>query len=90
MAHRLGAWLTFITLTWVALLAIRAGDIYRASGIMVLVLLLSEILIGVSAVLTGIPIALATAHNALAAPLLLSMLSLRHKTRTTAARSHWT
>lgn len=89
MAHRLGAWLTFITLTGIALLAIRAGDIYRASGIIVLVLLLSEILIGVSAVLTGIPIALATAHNALAALLLLSMLSLRHKTRTTAPRSHW-
>lgn len=89
MAHRLGAWLTFITLTGIALLAIRAGDIYRASGIIVLVLLLSEILIGVSAVLTGIPIALATAHNALAALLLLSMLSLHHKTRTTAPRSHW-
>ena len=83
MAHRLGAWLTFITLSWIALRAIRAGGSYRNNGIIVLALLFSEILIGMSAVLTGIPIALATAHNALAALLLLSMLSLRHKTRTT-------
>ncbi len=88
-AHRLGAWITFVILGWTAALAIRAGGIYRDSGITVLLLLLAEILIGVSAVLTSIPIALATAHNALAAMLLLSMLTLHHKTRTAALGNAW-
>ena len=88
-AHRLGAWMTFLILGWTAALAIRAGGIYRDSGITVLLLLLAEILIGVSAVFTGIPIALATAHNALAALLLLSLLTLHHKTRTAALGNAW-
>ncbi len=82
-AHRLGAWISLAILGWTALLAIRAGGGYRVSGITVLLLLLAEILIGISAVFSGIPIALATAHNALAALLLLSLISLHHKTRTT-------
>jgi cytochrome c oxidase assembly protein subunit 15 len=88
-AHRLGAWMTFIILGWTAALAIRAGGIYRDSGITILLLLLTEILIGVSAVFSGIPIALATAHNALAALLLLSLLTLHHKTRTAALGNAW-
>lgn len=89
MAHRIGALLTLITLGWIALQAIRAGGIYRESGFTVLVLLLAEISIGVSAVLTSLPIALATAHNALAALLLLSLLSLRHKTNTATLGDSW-
>ena len=89
IAHRLGACLTAVTLAWIAALAIRAGGIYRDSGIGVLLLLLAEILIGVSAVFTGIPIVLATAHNALAALLLLSLLTLHHKTRTAALGNAW-
>jgi heme a synthase len=88
-AHRLGAWITLLILGWTATLAIRTGGIYRDSGITVLLLLLAEILIGVSAVFTGIPIALATAHNALAALLLLTLLTLQHKTRTASLGNSW-
>ena len=89
MAHRLGAWLTFITLGWIALQAIRAGGIYRDSGFALLVLLLAEISIGVAAVLSSLPIALATTHNALAALLLLNLITLHHKTRTASLGNAW-
>jgi cytochrome c oxidase assembly protein subunit 15 len=77
-AHRLGAIVTAIGLTTVALLTMRRARSrgLRAAGIAVLAVLGVQILLGVSTVVRGYPLALATAHNAGAAALLLSVVTL--------------
>ena len=75
--HRLGALLTFVAALVAGLLAIRnSSQGCRLVGGAVLVLVALEFAVGVSAVLSGLPIALAVAHNWLAALLLLALLKL--------------
>lgn len=76
--HRLGAVVTLITLTTVALLTLRLARSprLRGAGIAVLAALGVQILLGVGTVMHGYPLALATAHNAGAAALLLSVVTL--------------
>jgi len=76
--HRLGAIVTAIVLTTMALLAMRHGGSrrLRLAGVAVLAALAMQILIGITTVMNGFPLALATAHNAGAAVLLLSVVML--------------
>lgn len=76
--HRLGALATTLTLATLALLVIRrAGSRrLRISAIVLLCALGVQVLLGISTVLRGFPLALATAHNAGAAALLLSVVTL--------------
>jgi len=75
--HRLGALLTFIAALFAGLLAIKqSSGKYRLVGSTVLALLALEMTVGVSAILSGLPIVLAVAHNWLAALLLLALLKL--------------
>ncbi len=78
LTHRLGAIVTAIGLATVALLTMRRARSreLRIAGIVVLAALGVQILLGVSTVLHGYPLALATAHNAGAAALLLSVVTL--------------
>lgn len=76
IAHRLGAVITFIYLSWLALkLYTKAisGYIKRISVILMLVLS-AQVLLGVSNVVFSLPIAVAVLHNAVAACLLLVMV----------------
>jgi cytochrome c oxidase assembly protein subunit 15 len=75
-AHRLGALLAFAMVLIAAITALRADQRYRLSGIIILVLLMIEFTVGVTAVLSSLPIALAVAHNWLAGLLLLALLKL--------------
>jgi len=75
-AHRLGALLTFALVLIAGLTALRANQRYRLVGIVILVLLTIEFTVGVTAVLTSLPIGLAVAHNWLAGLLLLALLKL--------------
>jgi cytochrome c oxidase assembly protein subunit 15 len=77
-SHRLGAIVTVILLTTLALLAIRRTQSGRAriAAVAVLAALASQILIGITTVLYGFPLALATAHNAGAALLVIALMSL--------------
>ena len=75
-AHRLGALLTAGTLLLTAIFAIRSGAAQRRTGVILLLLVLLEFSVGVASVVAGLPIALAVAHNWLAALLLLSLLKL--------------
>lgn len=75
-AHRLGALLAFVIIFITAVMALRTERRYRLTGIVVLVLLTMEFTVGVTAVLTSLPIGLAVAHNWLAGLLLLALLRL--------------
>jgi len=78
MAHRLGAIVTFLYLAWLAVRAFRLDDGLRSTGISLLVFLLIQAGLGMAAVLTGLPLLLVTAHNAVAALLLLAVVNLIH------------
>ena len=75
-AHRLGALLAFALVFIAGLTALRADQRYRLVSIVILVLLAVEFTVGVTAVLTSLPIGLAVAHNWLAGLLLLALLKL--------------
>ena len=75
-AHRLGSILTVIITISAALAAWRANPAYRAIAIVIIDVLTSEFLLGITAVLSSLPISLAVAHNWFAGLLLLSSLKL--------------
>lgn len=78
MIHRLGAVVTFLYIGWLGWRGFRLGDRYRATGTAILAFLLLQILLGIAAVAFGLPLAMVTAHNAVAALLLLSTVNLMH------------
>ena len=76
--HRLGAIATAAALTMLSVLAIRRARSrrLRAAAVAVLGALAVQILIGITTVMHGFPLPLATAHNAGAAFLMLSVVTL--------------
>jgi len=78
LAHRLGAVLATLALSIAAFMTIsraRSPSLRRA-GFFVLAALALQLVLGVTTVVQGYPLAVATAHNAGAALLLLSVVSL--------------
>ncbi len=84
-AHRLGALLTTVLLLLAAVrvLRSRSDEFARRAAIAVVAALALQLLIGVSMVLRGFPLWLATAHNAGAAVLLLAAVALVRSLRPT-------
>ena len=78
MAHRFGAVLTFLYLGWLALRALKQDGRLRNTAFSVIVFLVIQTGLGVSAVLTELPLLLVTSHNAIAAMLLLAIVNLNH------------
>ncbi len=78
--HRLGALVTFLTLVYVAYRAM-ALPAMRTLGLGVLGLLLIQIGLGIANVLAGLPLALAVAHNGVAALLLGALVMLNFASR---------
>jgi len=78
MIHRLGAMVAFLYIGWLGWRGFRLGDRYRGTGTAMLVFLLLQILLGAAAVVFSLPLAMVTAHNAVAALLLLSTVNLMH------------
>jgi len=84
--HRIGALVTTCVLLAAALTtlishSLRTARAARAAAIAVLVALAAQLSIGISMVLQGFPLWLATAHNAGAALTLLAVLALVHAMR---------
>lgn len=79
MAHRMGALITFFTLFFVATRAILT-DIrpIKLTSIMVMILLFTQVSLGIANVKFSLPLAVAVAHNGVAALLLLSLITLLH------------
>jgi cytochrome c oxidase assembly protein subunit 15 len=82
-AHRLGALATAAILGVLSILAWRRGrtPAVRAAGAAVGVVLLAQIILGPVMVMRALPLSLATAHNGVAALLLLSVVALNHAVR---------
>lgn len=78
--HRLGAIVTFLLLGLLGLGAARRATtpIRQSAGWFVLAALSAQVLIGLGVVWFGLPLSLATAHNGVAALLLLATINLNH------------
>lgn len=82
--HRLGAIVTFLFLGIIALGVRRKAqaDSNRRAADLVLVALAAQVSIGIGVVWFGLPLWLATAHNGVAALLLLATINLNHAVAT--------
>lgn len=80
MLHRIGALFTTLVIGWLAFLAFaRARTIFiRAIAVAIAVLLTIQILLGITNVLALLPLPVAIAHNAVAALLLLALVTLNY------------
>ena len=80
ITHRIGAIITFLYLGWLALALYRkaASDTVKNISIVVLVVLIAQVLLGISNVVFKLPIVVAVLHNAVAAILLLSLVALNY------------
>lgn len=75
--HRVGALVTFLYLGWLAHKAARLPAL-KAIGRLLAVLLVAQVLLGISNVLFALPLPVAVAHNAGAALLLVTMVVLNY------------
>lgn len=73
ITHRIGALIVFFYLGWLAHKLARRG--LRLCGVAMAVALVSQVLLGISNVYFGLPLAVATAHNGMAALLLFTLLA---------------
>jgi cytochrome c oxidase assembly protein subunit 15 len=82
--HRLGAIAAGLTLIILAFCALRFGNTtaIRRSATVVAVVLIAQLILGPLMVVRGLPLPLATAHNAVAALLLWSVLRLNRQLNT--------
>ncbi|MGH8172211.1 MAG: COX15/CtaA family protein, partial [Rhodanobacteraceae bacterium] len=79
MAHRIGALVVFCYVGWLSHRAARAG--LRTLAITLGVLLVLQILLGIGNVKLALPLIVATAHNGVAALLLLTLIALLVRTQ---------
>jgi cytochrome c oxidase assembly protein subunit 15 len=79
LVHRFGALVVFCYLGWLSHKLVRRG--LRAFGIAIAVALVSQVLLGISNVYFGLPLAVATAHNGVAALLLFTLLATLARTQ---------
>jgi cytochrome c oxidase assembly protein subunit 15 len=80
--HRLMAILTLVAVMAAAMFAWKEGRDLRTYSCVAMALVTLEFVLGVAAIVTGLPIAVAVAHNWLAALLLLALLKLFAETST--------
>ncbi len=83
MAHRVGAVITTLYVGWLSLHVLRVGNDEHLCryGLLVAILLSLGVTLGIMDVVTRFPVAVAVAHNAVAALLLLSLVTLYHVVR---------
>jgi len=83
LAHRVGALIVTLYVGWLALRTISTGGDTQLCryGLLVLVLLLTQVALGIAGIVTHLPLALSVAHNGVAALLLLSLVTLNHVVR---------
>lgn len=77
-AHRLGALIVFCYLALLAIAVVRTQGLQKY-GVLLLIVLCVQVVLGIGNVLLSLPLALAVAHNAAAALLLIAMVVLNFK-----------
>lgn len=78
MAHRAWAVVAFLYLGALGVLALRQAGPLRAAAAVLLLLLLAQVSLGIANIWLYLPLPVAAAHNAVAALLLLALLTLTH------------
>lgn len=80
MLHRMGALLTTLIIGWLAMLTLKhqSKTLIRNIGLVMVGLLILQILLGITNILAILPLPVAVAHNAVAALLLLSLVTLNY------------
>jgi cytochrome c oxidase assembly protein subunit 15 len=73
ITHRIGALVVFCYLLWLAYRLLLSG--FRVGGVAVAVVLIAQVLLGISNVHFGLPLPVATLHNGGAALLLFTLLA---------------
>jgi len=81
VAHRIGAVVTLLYLGSLALYTVlaRGMESMRRAGFVVLLVLITQISLGIANVVLSLPLPVAVAHNSVAALLLLSLVAMLHK-----------
>ncbi len=79
IAHRIGALVVFCYLAWLSHRASRRG--LRGQGLAIAIVLVTQVLLGISNVHFGLPLPVATAHNGVAALLLFTLLATLARTQ---------
>ena len=79
MTHRLGALVVFCYLAWLAFRTARQG--LPRYAVAIVLALIAQILLGISNVVYGLPLPVATAHNGMAALLLFTLLATLARTQ---------
>lgn len=79
IAHRIGALVVFCYLAWLSHRVSRKG--LRALGLAIAVVLVAQVLLGISNVHFGLPLPVATMHNGVAALLLFTLLATLARTQ---------
>lgn len=85
ITHRIGALVVFCYLSWLVFKLARRG--LRGYGVAIFIALVCQVLLGISNVYFGLPLAVATAHNGMAALLLFTLLVSLARTQKIAACS---
>ena len=78
-SHRVGALITFLYLAWLALGILRSRTSLTGAALLAGGLLIVQVGLGIGNVLLHLPLEVATAHNGVAALLLLSMVYLNFR-----------
>lgn len=73
IAHRIGALVVFCYLAWLSYRLVRSG--FRTGGVALAIVLVVQVLLGISNVHFGLPLPVATLHNGGAALLLFTLLA---------------
>lgn len=76
LTHRLSAIVTTVVLLVASILSLQLRELKSRAAVMVLVALKLQLIVGISMVLAGFPLWLATLHNAAAALLLMATVAL--------------
>lgn len=79
VTHRIGALVTFLYLGWLVLALMRNGNGMAGAALLVGTLLLAQVALGIGNVLLHLPLGVATAHNGVAALLLVSLVFLNYR-----------
>jgi len=79
VAHRIGSIIAGGIIAYIGLRCTLSNHKHlKMTGIIVLILLITQILLGISNVKFNLPLSIAVAHNGVAALLLLSLVTLLH------------
>lgn len=79
VTHRIGALVTFVYLAWLVVGVMRSTGALAGAAMLVGLLLLVQVALGIGNVLLHLPLSVATAHNGVAALLLISLIYLNYR-----------